>query len=290
MSTTRRVPSEVKSDSILSQIDDGYVRVPRASLSGLIPCAALPSSKDVTDAKSLPVRDGEFNSPVMASPLRLTATYPSETWMSKETISREVVRSLKSFKHPRTGRILRGTSRDLVVRFNATTATSAFINTVEMLQPNSSSSTESTLLASLYDLMRCRSITFYARIVGNATGSLGAWGMVFDPANPGAYTSVAGTLVADQKIGPIGYNPVTPNVGSLVESSTGYYKLVVTVPRNLPTAGGGAVNEAVGDGWFGTADTSASCGFLKFAGDSVSGSGFMLEAYAIFHCDWCSSS
>lgn len=180
----------------------------------------------------------------------------------------------------------------LVARYTGSGSSGTDYNPVAALQLNSSSAvTEAAGFAALFDEMRCTRVTFHIRARGSGSeavsNSNSAWAFVYDPGNSGAYTSVAGVLIGSQHVGPIHFNTGTPSVGSLVETPTGYHRLVAVPPKPLlPTAGSSAVNEEVGSGWFATSDTSATAGYLKGYMEAVASTIISFDAFAIFDVEY----
>jgi len=180
-----------------------------------------------------------------------------------------------------------------VMRFNTavrntmTGSSGAFYGPVYNLVPNSTSVTEAVALAALFDEARCVSVTFHCRVTGSApaTANNSAWGVVYDSANSGGYSSVIGTLIGAQHMGPIAINDVA-GAQTVAQTKTGYYSWKVKVPPNAPTAGGGVASEQVGSNWFATQDVNACVGYLKWAVDATSSVTYTVDAQIVYHMEY----
>jgi len=167
---------------------------------------------------------------------------------------------------------------------NAGTAATFFNLTVNLTPNNSSLVTEAAQLAILFDEQRCCGITVHCRMSSQLQVIDGAWALVYDVANSGAYTSVAGALIAGQVLGPQSFNF---GFGTVPQTKSGY-----TVKRFRPptmisaTAGSSPANESVGGAWFSSSDQNASVGYLKFAGDPIAGGALQADCFVIFHMEY----
>jgi len=178
---------------------------------------------------------------------------------------------------------------NLSIRVNGSGTANTFYAPVLNLQPNSSSVTEATNFAALFDLARCRGVTFLTRAAGSAAiTNMSSWGVVYDPGNSGAYTSVVGILVAAHKhrLGPIAFNEAASNVSVSVTNMTGYKTLNIDTTPSVPTAGAAAVSEGVGGSWFALSDTSASVGYLKYAIDGETTNAVSHDTFIIYHMEY----
>jgi len=178
---------------------------------------------------------------------------------------------------------------DLAVRVTGSGTANTFYAPVLNLQPNSSSVTEATNFAALFDLARCRAITFKVRAAGSvAITNMSSWAAVYDPGNSGAYTSVVGTLVAAKKhrLGPIAFNEAASNVSVSVVNSTGYKTFAIDTTPIVATAGAAAVSEGVSGSWFACSDTSASVGYLKYAIDGETTNAVSHDTFIIYHMEY----
>jgi hypothetical protein len=177
---------------------------------------------------------------------------------------------------------------DTATRYTVSGTSGTAFYPVATLLPNATSVTEATQLAALFDEGRCVGVTAHAAVDGAFSGGTGgAWALVFDPANSGAYTSVVGALVAGQHLGPVQYN----NSGSHTTTSmskTGYMTKKFKTLAAAPTAALGTASEVVGSNWFGCLDTSVISGYLKFACDAnPGGSGAVnVDLFIIYHMEY----
>jgi len=175
---------------------------------------------------------------------------------------------------------------DIAERTTLTSATGTAYFPVKILQPNSSAVTEASVFNGIFDEQRCKGITIHVRCSAatTVTGVEGAWAVVFDVANSGAYSSVVGTVLTGQKLG-----PVALSLGSGTNSftKTGFithrFKTLNTLP---PT---GANQELVGGGWFASLDTNGggpNVGFLKYAVDAVTGATATFDTFIVYHMEY----
>jgi len=171
------------------------------------------------------------------------------------------------------------------IRIQSTGSTNTFYAPVYPLVPNSTGVTEATNWAALYDMARCTEIELHCRVYGNGTGSTDVtWGVVYDPANNGAYASVVGTLISTNHIGPIAIND--PNGGIQTVNASGFKQMTVKVPSVASTAGASTANETVGSDWFACSDTNVVCGYLKWAVDAAGGIAYVTEAFVVYHMEY----
>jgi len=171
---------------------------------------------------------------------------------------------------------------DVVERTQQTGSSGTAFFPVKTLEPNSSGVTEASLMGSIFDEQRCVGITINVRVTASASGVVeGAWAVVFDCANSGAYTSVVGTTLSGQRMGPIAMNFAS---GTSSFTKTGFithrFKTLNTLP---PT---GSNSELVGGGWFASIDTTAQVGFLKYAVDALSGGTATIDTFIQYHMEY----
>jgi hypothetical protein len=210
-----------------------------------------------------------------------------KTRVSAQSSQMGLVRSVMSSAHNR-GKGSRSYRFNTATRYTTSGTSGAAFYPVATLLPNATSVTEATQLAALFDEGRCTGVTAHVAVDGAFTGgSGGAWALVFDPANSGAYTSVVGALVAGQHLGPVQYN----NSGShttMSFSKTGYMTKTFKCLAAAPTAALGTASEVVGSNWFGCLDTSVISGYLKFACDAnPGGSGAVnVDLFIIYHMEY----
>jgi hypothetical protein len=168
-----------------------------------------------------------------------------------------------------------------------TSATSTFFAPVETLQPNGTGTTESVALSSLFDEMRTTSVDVYTRVQSGTTALIAAaWGVAFDPANSAAYTSVAGTLLAAQHIGPIAIGEGNTAGAVMAMNPTGFIHRRFKTMAAAPTAAASAANETVGGNWFATSDNAAVVGYVKFAIDAISGQSSTADLFVVFNTEY----
>jgi hypothetical protein len=167
------------------------------------------------------------------------------------------------------------------IRFAGAGAANLLAANVFAIGPTLSSVTESSIFASVFDEVRCHGFSVHARISASTTITTPsvAWALVYDPANIGAYTSVVGTVLADQVIGPVALTRQLDG-GLSPETQSGYVKKSFKVPSAsltpIPTAG----SPCVGQAWIATSDIASLVGYLKLAVDAL-GAGVSAE-YDIF--------
>jgi len=152
---------------------------------------------------------------------------------------------------------------------------------------NTTNVTEAAQFGQVFDECRCVAIEVHARVtgpVGSYSGT-GAWALVFDPTNSGAYASVPGAIIASQKIGPIAYTETT-SIGPQNFTATGYHhKVYKTIPA-MPTAGASTPSENVGNGWVSTQDQSAVAGYLKIIADGISSVIIDGDVFVLYHMEY----
>jgi hypothetical protein len=162
----------------------------------------------------------------------------------------------------------------LAVRTVQTGSSNAFLGGVFALAPMSTSVTEATAFATLFDEWRCTSVTTHSRILAKGTfptPTLGAaWIVVYDPANSGAYSSVVGGLVARQHYGPVAFAPDN-DAATQSFTKSGYHTFRAKVPVPVaPTAS--SAPQPVGCSWVGTFDQTSIVGYLKCGADALGAS------------------
>jgi hypothetical protein len=180
---------------------------------------------------------------------------------------------------------------DLVQRYVQSGAPSTSFFPVFNLAPNNQSLvTEAGNFAVLFDEQRCTAVTVHVRATSSVVPSnlnlLGAasWALVYDPSDVSAYTSVAGTLISGQHIGPVGFNN-GPSTSS--QNKVGYLSKTFKPPNPMmPTADTSAPNELVGKGWYSSKDQNAIVGYLKGAVDSVTGATTAMDCFVIYHMEY----
>jgi len=183
---------------------------------------------------------------------------------------------------------------DLTLRITTVSGANVALTAVTTLIPNSSGVTEATNFAALFDEYRCRSFSIMSRVydsTSTAAISAGAsWGVVYDPSNSGAYTSLVGQMLASQHIGPIGLSRAADG-GLLSETPSGYIKRTFHVPPGGVTPTPSAGNPAVGRMWIPTTDTASCIGYLKPYVDPL-GSAITSawDCFVIYHCEYRSRS
>jgi len=179
----------------------------------------------------------------------------------------------------------------LAIRATSTGSANTAYAPVIHLVPNSTSVTEASQFAALFDEQRTVGVTVLARAI-NASYSgtvpatpATAWGMVYDPANSGAYASLVGMCVASHHRAPIAFNRGADGP-PVVHNGTGYVKMQVKVPGGVraPTT---ASPPDVGTDWIPTTDTTSGVGYLKFYADAL-GSGSMCEFdyFILYHNEY----
>jgi len=175
----------------------------------------------------------------------------------------------------------------LCQRFNGTGSSATFYAPVVVLAPNGSGVTEAANFASLFDTARCNGVDIYVKPSSTAAIlNMGAWGFAFDPANNGAYASVVGLMIADQRVGPMAFSETASNVAPLVMSPTGYIHKHFRTMRQSPTAGAVGPSELVGSEWFACSDTGAVAGFIKMAFDAVTGQSVSYDMFVVYHMEY----
>lgn len=176
---------------------------------------------------------------------------------------------------------------NVAARYGGAGSSATFYAPVFTLKPNDTTTTESVAFATIFDEARVLGITAFVRIDGNTAIGDYSWAAVYDPVNSGAYTSVIGTLLASQHVGPICMNQSSSGtVATTPVNSTGYHRLSVKVPSAAPTAGTTVASEGVGNSWFALSDTNVVAGYLKFACDAVTGNAVSVAAMVVFHMEY----
>jgi hypothetical protein len=171
---------------------------------------------------------------------------------------------------------------DLVERLSPAGVTATFFAPVKPLLPNNSTNvTEAAQFATLFDEQRCIGVTVHNRCAANLQVIQGAWALVFDVANSGAYTSVAGTLVTGQRMGPVSLNF---GYGTVPETNTGYHIRRFHTLNSLPPTT--ANPELVGGSWFASTDSNAVVGYLKYAADAISGGAVQFDTFIVYHMEY----
>lgn len=120
--------------------------------------------------------------------------------------------------------------------------------------------------AAVYDLVRTEKIEVMVSLTTSAPiNGVADWGIAWDPANNGPYSSLTDVMSSLHHVGPVrisGGGVVTsPALRGTVD---GFMKMSVKMPTgsNRVTADGGAAN-LVGGGWMATGDTTSLIGWLK---------------------------
>jgi len=172
---------------------------------------------------------------------------------------------------------------DLVERTTLSSGSGTAYFPVKYLQPNNSTLvTEAAQLASLFDMMRCVGVTVRVRCTTTLQVIEGAWSLVFDASNIAPYTSVAGTLISGQMIGPIAFNFAS---GTMSHTMTGFIKKDFRPLEALPPTSGGGV-ENIGKSWIAAADTMAAVGYLKYAADAIAGGSTNFDTFIVYHMEY----
>lgn len=186
------------------------------------------------------------------------------------------------FRGSKAGRKI---SVNLVAKYTMAGASNTVYNTVQALTPIGAQDYSS--FASLYDIVRVKGFTLRAALGVNQTSGMvsGAWGVAFDIANSGAYTSLADVMTATQMIVTA---TSSPGASPQVFTPDGFRHLNVRLPEQKEriTSDGSAAG-GVGGGWFATSATTLSVGWLKpyieVLGSAVSANGVL---YVTYHCEF----
>jgi hypothetical protein len=284
-----RVPLVDSSNSGIPDYDSDYVRVRRRELSGLVTQQPSDFPKPQL-ARMATVGEEKSDSRVVPGPApglttaNISATGDVKLQLATPGFGSGSLRGLRQRRH-RDGRYTT-ISVDTVTRFTSTGTTGALFAPVYTLAPNNASSvTEASAFATLFDEARCIGVTAYCRVNASSAasvGGLGAWGVVFDPGNPGAYTSVTGTLLASQHLGPVSYNEQSAiQVSS--QTGHGYLRFEAATMPNEPT---NPNSELVGSNWFATSDTNVISGYLKACGDLVASAAISFDIFCVYHMEY----
>jgi hypothetical protein len=193
--------------------------------------------------------------------------------------------SSKAGRSKRGGQVFRAS---VAVRAQSTSSTNSTLTTVVHLTPNSTSNTEASSFAALFDEWRCTAVSVKARCFDTvqtigATSATG-WGMVYDPANSGVYSSLVGMLLAKVHHAPIAFN--RGDGATQVLNGSGFEKLAIKVPRGAyaPTS---LSPPDVGVDWVSCSDTASGVGYLKFFVDAFgSGASSEVDYFIIYHNEY----
>ncbi len=160
------------------------------------------------------------------------------------------------------------------------------LTTVTSLTPNTAQDFSS--FAAVFDLVRVTKVDFHVRLAtsGTALNGTASWGVAFDPANAGTYSSVSDVMTAAFKIAPIVILNTTPTAPDFSMTKTGFLEFHGKLESQRVTNDGGAT-AVVGGGWFGTSDTTAVIGYVKPYVPSL-GTGVVsnLEFYTTYHAEF----
>jgi hypothetical protein len=177
---------------------------------------------------------------------------------------------------------------NLVFRFDLTSAAGGGINATIPVQPSLSS--EYSALKSLYDEVKVTGgeVHYLVTTVGNSTAVGRFMGITYDPVDSGMYSSVAGTLEAQQhKLTSVSTatssNLITPNstVGS------GLWHFSFRVPTGAPARSVSVGTTQFSGEWASTTDSSDTWGFVKpFV--ELGGAALLttLSGYCIMHAEF----
>ncbi len=148
--------------------------------------------------------------------------------------------------------------QQLVVASSANTA----LTTVTSLTPIGQQDWSS--FAAVFDLARVERVKFHVSMntSGSALSGSATWGLAFDPANSGVYSSVADVMTAAFKLAPLAIFNATATFPDFTSSKTGFLTFNGKLEQQKVTNDGGAT-ALVGGGWFGTSDTTSIIGYLK---------------------------
>jgi hypothetical protein len=174
-------------------------------------------------------------------------------------------------------------------RFTYASSTNSLGNGVQSLVPGGSGVTEASVFGTLFDEQRCTAVTVHTRVYAKGTfptPTLGAaWAVVYDPVNTGAYSSVVGTLVARQHLGPVAFAP-DADAGTQTFSKSGFISKTFKIPEPVaPTQGTAPLQ--VGCSWYSTLDSTSGVGYLKLAADAL-GASTMSEwdLFVVYHMQY----
>jgi hypothetical protein len=277
-----------------------YVLVPRRDLKC---CGSSKDAKAIADQpaqsrkqlevgvsdtpSSFKYSSGNLSKPSLTDPQGIGNSTDVKEEVSKPTSLVSISRTVLSSRSFGRKGALKPYRVDTAIRFGSSGSSATFYAPVIAQLPNSSSVTEAVQFATLFDEARCIGITAHARVDGTAAIGSGSWALVYDPgANSGAYTSVVGTMVSRQHIGPIAYNQTAATIQAATMTKTGYHSIKVRPMRTNPTAGASAVSEGVGNDWFSTSDVAANVGYFKFACDAVTGQAVTVDLIVVYHMEY----
>lgn len=278
---SRIQPSDVSDDRLVRPVathrpDEQYLYrghvlraedfdVAPSATSGLV--SALPSQRSAaSDSKAV------LGTPVTTARVSESSAAPIHSNLSLRSLMG--MKSSKMAEYP----------IDLCLRTTVNGSSATFFAPVTKLQPNDSSVVEASQLKLLFDEAKCVGVTFHSHVSGNTAIGAYAWGTAFDPANDGAYTSVAGILLASQHDGPIAMNQSSTGSVSIIPTNSSGFRIwrAKTMPV-APTSGTTSAGQNVGSNWFSLSDSTPIIGYLKGAIDAVSGSAITLDTFIVYH-------
>jgi hypothetical protein len=244
------------------------------------PCPVRPLASGITDTKQTSLVNDISPKP----PVDALRDFSERVHAAMEHLKLSKS-STKTHRSKGGGQVFRA---NVAIRAQVTSSANSVLNTVVHLTPNSTSNTEASSFAALFDEWRCVAMSVKARcfdtaLTIGATSATG-WGMVYDPANSGAYSFLVGMMLAKVHHAPIAFN--RGDGATQVLNGSGFEKLAIKVPRGAfaPTS---LSPPDVGVDWVSCSDTASGVGYLKFFVDAFgSGASSEIDYFIVYHNEY----